>query len=53
MFANLTLNPILKISPKDLERSIISITIRIKEQEELPSSIIAYTFRIRKHLTKK
>ncbi len=38
MYANLTLDEILKINPKDLERSIISTIVRMKEQENLSSS---------------
>ena len=38
MYANLTLDEILKISPKDLERSIISTIVRMKEKENLSSA---------------
>jgi integrase len=38
MYSNLTLDEILKISPKDLERSIISTMVRMKEEENLSTS---------------
>jgi integrase len=38
MYSNLTLDEILKISPKGLERSIISTMVRMKEEENLSTS---------------